>query len=440
MTFDAQVCLIGAGAAGLAAGKALKDRDIVFDWYEKGSYVGGLWQIDNDNGGAAAYATLHLNSSRPRTEYPSYPMPADWADYPPYHQVAQYFEDFADHFGLRERITFNTAVEHVEPLDGGRDGWRVTTSDGRTRTYEHVLVANGHHSSPRTPQFEGRFTGRSFHAHDYRDPSVFAGQRVLVVGVGNSGMDIACDACRTAQSVLLSTRHGVHVIPKYALGKPVDQLSSQVMAYVPFAVERLAYEAIVRLSTGRPQDRGLPEPDHRLLGAHPTVSAELYDRVGHGDITIKPDIERFDGSQVRFVDGSTAEVDLVVFATGYDISLPFLDPAVFDPSGNRMPLYLRIVPPDLPGLWFMGFIQTVGSGIPLTEYQARWVGDIIAGRLQMPDTQTMRAWIAQDQAAMAKRYVRSQRHTMQVDYWRYIRTMKQACNPGGWRSRIGIAR
>ncbi|HPE14106.1 MAG TPA: NAD(P)-binding protein, partial [Actinomycetota bacterium] len=111
-------CVIGAGAAGLAAGKALKDRNIDFDWFEKGSYVGGLWQIDNDNGGAAAYHSLHLNSSRPRTQYPSFPMPEDWADYPPYYQVAQFFEDFADHFGLRDLITFNTAVEKVEPVDG----------------------------------------------------------------------------------------------------------------------------------------------------------------------------------------------------------------------------------------------------------------------------------------------------------------------------------
>jgi hypothetical protein len=439
MVFDAKACVIGAGAAGLAAGKALADRGIHFDWFEKGSYVGGLWQIDNDNGGAAAYRSLHLNSSRPRTQYPSYPMPQDWVDYPPYYQVAQYFEDFAEHFGLRERITFNTAVEHLEPIDDdAASGWRVTTSDGQTRAYEHVLIANGHHSNPKIPHFAGTFAGESFHAHDYRDAGVFADKRVLVIGVGNSGMDIACDACRSAESVLLSTRHGVHVIPKYALGKPVDQLSSQMMAYVPFEVARLAYETIVRIATGRPQDRGLPKPDHRLLGAHPTVSAELYDRVGHGDITMKPDVARFDEQTVHFVDGTTAEVDLVVYATGYTIDLPFLDRALFDPVGNRMPLYLRIVPPDLPGLWFMGFIQTVGSGIPLTEYQALWVGDIIAGRLPMPDARVMRKWIAEDQAAMAKRYVRSERHTMQVDYWRYIRTMKQARQPGGWRDRIPV--
>jgi hypothetical protein len=433
MDFDATACVIGAGAAGLAAGKALAERGVDFDWFEKGSYVGGLWQIDNDNGGAAAYETLHLNSSRPRTEYPSFPMPRDWPDYPRHDHVARYFEAFADHFGLRRRITFNTEVTKAEPADGtglpGANGWRVTAG-GRTRTYRHLLVANGHHSSPKFPRIEGEFTGESFHAHEYRSPQVFAGKRVLVIGVGNSGMDLACDASHLADAVYLSTRHGVHVIPKYALGKPVDQLSASFMAHVPFPLERLSYEALVRVATGSQTKRGMPKPDHRLLGAHPTVSAELLDRVGHGDIVMKPDARRFDGGEVEFADGTTEAVDLLVYATGYTVSLPFLDPAVFDPSGNKMPLYLRIVPPGRPGLWFMGFIQTVGSGIPLTEYQAQWAGDIVSGMLELPPPAEMDRWIAHDQKAMAKRYQRSERHTMQVDYWRYINTMKRARHPG----------
>lgn len=431
--FDATACIIGAGAAGLAAGKALADRGLDFDWFEKGSMVGGLWQIDNDNGAVAAYNSLHLNSSRPRTQYPSFPMPSDWPDYPSHDLVAQYFEEYADAFGLRERITFNTEVTSVEPVPGpgnpGTNGWRVTAG-GSTRTYQDVLIANGHHSSPKIPAFDGEFTGETLHAHDYRDPAIFTGKRVLVIGVGNSGMDISCEASKVADRVFLSTRHGVHVIPKYALGKPVDQLSGPGMAYVPFPIERVLYEAIVRVSTGRPQDRGLPKPDHRLLGAHPTVSAELYDRVGHGDVAIKPDIDRFDGGDVAFVDGSREQVDVVVYATGYNVTLPFLDQELFNPTANELPLYLRVVPVDRPGLFFMGFIQTVGSGIPLTEYQAEWVGDVIVGAVPLPPVAQMQEWIDDDRRATAKRYVRSQRHTMQVDYWRYIRTMKRARRGG----------
>jgi hypothetical protein len=414
--------VIGAGAAGLAAGKALLDAGIDFDWFEKGSFVGGLWQIDNDNGGAAAYESLHTNSSRPLTQYPSFPMPADWPDYPSHELMAQYFEAYADAFGLWEYIRFNTAVERVERLPDG--GWEVTTSDGTTRQYAHVVVANGHHSVPKVPTFPGSFTGRIMHAHDYRTPDIFRGKRVLVVGVGNSGMDIACDASRNAEATYLSTRHGVHVLPKYALGKPIDQLSNPLTAYLPFEVERRLYEAIVRVAAGTPTGRGLPKPDHRLLGAHPTVSAELLDRLGHGEITMKPDITSLDGTTASFVDGTSAEVDLVVLATGYRITFPFLDPALIDPADNQLRLYQRVVPPHLPGLWFVGFIQTVGSGIALFEYQAQWVADLIAGRCSLPSAAEMEHWLAADQRALGKRYLRSTRHTIQVDYWRYIRALQ----------------
>ena len=428
---DATACIIGAGAAGLAMGKALVDRGIDFDWFEKGSMVGGLWQIDNDNGGSPAYDSLHLNSSRPLTQFPSYPMPEDWPDYPRHDLIASYFDDFADHFGLRQRITFHTEVTAVQPDDDRT--WLVTTSDGATRRYRHVLIGNGHHSAPKIPDLPGEFTGESWHAHEYRSPEGLKGKRVLVLGVGNSGMDLACEASRVAATTFLATRHGVHVIPKYALGRPVDQWNSPLTAYLPFEVERLLYEGIIRIATGRPQDRGLPKPDHRLLSAHPTVSAELYDRVGHGDIVMKPNIERLDGDKAEFVDGSVEDIDVLIYATGYQIEFPFLDRDVFDPAGNRMPLYERVVPPHLPGLWFIGFIQTVGSSIPLFEYQAEWVGDLITGACVLPDTGEMEQWIRDDAAAMAKRYLRSDRHTIQVDYWRYIRALKEERRrtPGG---------
>lgn len=428
--FDAQVCLIGAGAAGLPAGKALADRGIAFDWFEKGSMVGGLWRIDNDNSGVAAYKTLHLNSSRPMTQYPSYPMPEDWPDYPPHEMIAAYFQRFAEDNHLLERITFRTEVTSVKPLAGegaaGSHGWAVTVAGGQRRTYRNVMVANGHHGAPNMPDFPGEFTGQTLHAHDYRDPAIFTDKDVVVVGVGNSGMDIACDAAKVAHRVYLVTRHGVHVIPKYAFGKPVDQLGNPLMGYIPFPVERTLYETIMRLSTGRPEDRGLPKPDHRLLHAHPTVSAELYDRVGHGDITMKPGIERLEGDQIRFADDSVVDTDMLVYATGYRISLPFLAPEVYDPAHNAMPLYQRVVSPDRPGLFFIGFIQTVGANIPLFEYQSQWIGDVLTGDAALPSTAEMRDWIAKDQKSMATRYLRSDRHTMQVDYWRYIRAMKEA--------------
>ena len=426
---DVDAVVIGAGAAGVAAAKALAQRGVDYRHLEKGSMVGGLWRIDNDNGGAAAYETLHLNSSRPRTSFPSCPMPEDWPDYPSHDLVADYLQDVADRFGLTERITFNAEVVAVEPLEGdgrpGAHGWRVTTSAGETITTRSVLVANGHHGVPKVPEFTGTFTGTAFHSHDYREPTVFDGQRVLVIGVGNSGMDIACDAAPLATQVLVSTRHGVHVIPKYVFGKPVDQLSSPLTAHLPFAVERVLYELLMRASVGRPQDRGLPAPDHRLLGAHPTVSSRLYDLVGHGDIEVVGDVEAFDGDKVRFVDGRVEPVDVLVYATGYQVSLPFLAPEVLEVRDNELPLYQRVVAPERPGLYLLGFIQTVGASIALMEHQAEWVGDLLTGAAVLPPVDQMRDWIRRDRRAMAKRYLRSQRHTMQVDYWRYIRAIDQ---------------
>lgn len=426
---DVDAVVIGAGSAGLAAAKALSERGVAYRHLEKGSMVGGLWRIDNDNGGAAAYETLHLNSSRTRTGFPSYPMPEDWPDYPSHDLVASYLEDVADRFGLTERITFDAEVVAVEPLEGdgppGANGWRVTTATGEAITTRAVLVANGHHGVPKVPELPGTFTGTAFHSHDYREPTVFDGQRVLVIGVGNSGMDIACDAAPLATHVLVSTRHGVHVIPKYVFGKPVDQLSSPLTAHLPFAVERVLYELLMRASVGRPQDRGLPTPDHRLLGAHPTVSSRLYDLVGHGDIEVVGDVEALEGDEVRFVDGRIEPVDVLVYATGYQVSLPFLADEVLAVRDNELPLYQRVVAPDRPGLYLLGFIQTVGASIALMEHQAEWVGDLLTGAAVLPPVEEMREWIRSDRRAMAKRYLRSERHTLQVDYWRYIRAIER---------------
>jgi dimethylaniline monooxygenase (N-oxide forming) len=433
-TFDTEVCVIGAGPAGLAAARALLDRGIDLRCFEKGSMVGGLWRIDNDNGGSPAYRSLHLNSSRQRTQFPSYPMPEDWPDFPSHELVARYFQSFAEHHDLLEHITFGAEVVAVEPLPGpgdpGDSGWRVRSHDGTEVTCRAVVVANGHHSSPRVPSFPGRFDGVSFHAKDYLEPSVFTDRDVLVVGVGNSGMDIACDAATVAGRVLLATRHGVHVIPKYAFGRPLDHFSTPVTAYLPFPVERALYEVTMRLAVGRPEDRGLPKPDHRLLGAHPTVSAGLLDRVGHGDIEMKPNVAELEGDKIRFVDGSVEPVDVLVYATGYDVTLPFIDPAVLDAPDNVLDLYLRVVPPRRRGLFLVGFVQTVGANIALMEHQAEWIGDLLTGACELPAAEAMETWIADDRRAMTKRYIRSERHTMQVDYWRYIRAIRQARRRG----------
>ena len=417
------VCIIGAGSSGIAACQALQARGIDFDCFEKGSGVGGNWRYENDNGMSAAYRSLFINTSRRTMQYRCYPMPEDLPDFPHHTQIAAYFDDFVDHFGLRERITFNTEVSSVEPADGG--GWTVTLDDGTTRRYRAVLVANGHHWDRRWPDFPGEFDGKQMHAHDYRTPEGFEDRNVLVVGMGNSAMDIASETSRVSRMTYLSARRGAWVIPKYILGKPLTDLVTPLSTRLPFRVQQAITGLLVRLSQGRMEDYGLPKPDHRIGEAHPTVSSELLPRIGHGRVTVKPDIERLMGDRVRFVDGSEERIDVIVYGTGYNITFPFLAPDVLATTGNRVHLCRNVVHPDRPGLYFIGLVQPFGAIMPIAEAQSEWVADLIEGRARLPSRERMVASIERDARRLRKRYVASKRHTIQVDFYPYLRELRR---------------
>ncbi len=425
----APVCVIGAGSSGIAALQVLTARGLEADCFEVGSQVGGNWRYLNDNGMSSAYRSLHINTSRDRMSYAAFPMAADLPTYPSHWQVAAYFDAYVDHFGLRPRIAFRTEVVKVEPAPGG---WAVTlrardehgdAQEPETRRYPHVVVANGHHWDPRWPEpsYPGAetFPGQQLHAHYYRTPDVLAGRRVLVLGIGNSASDIAVESSRVAARTHLAMRRGAHVVPKYLFGMPTDHLTSSPLARGPLRLQQAALSLLLRLAQGRMTDYGLPEPDHAVLHAHPTVSAELLSRLGHGAIDVRPNIDRFEGSTVRFVDGTTAEVDVVVYATGYKVTFPFLDEAVLAPHDNRVPLYRRVVHPDRPGLYFVGLIQPLGAVMPLAEAQSAWVADLVEGTAALPSAREMRRQVQTDQQRQRGRYVPSKRHTIQVDVHAY---------------------
>ncbi len=426
MSTAGRVCIIGAGASGITAAQVLAAKGIDFDCFEMGSGVGGNWRYDNDNGVSSAYRSLHINTSRTAMEYAAYPMPEDYPDYPSHWQIAAYFDDFVDHFGLRERITFRTEVVKVVSTDGGYDV-TIRAVDGsgeaETRHYEHVVVANGHHWDPRWPEpsFPGSetFPGTQMHAHYYRTPDVFEDRRVVVLGIGNSATDIAVESSRVADETYLAMRRGAHVLPKYLFGVPTDHLTSSPLARGPLPMQKLGMKAMLRLAVGRMTDYGLPEPDHDVLEAHPTISADLLTRLGHGDITVKPNIDRFEGSKVFFTDGSGVEADVVVYCTGYRVSFPFLDETVVRAEDNHVDLYRRVVAPEHPGLYFIGLIQPLGAVMPLAEEQSHWVAELIAGEVTLPSVPEMRAQIEAYDAAVRKRYVASKRHTIQVDTHTY---------------------
>jgi hypothetical protein len=414
-----RVCIIGAGSSGITAAQVLHERGIPFDCFEKGSAVGGNWRYENDNGASAAYRSLHINTSRRQMQYAAYPMPDHLPDYPSHWDIARYFDDFVDHFGLRPLITFRTEVTSVVPVDGE---WEVTAG-GVARRYRAVLVANGHHWKPRWPSFPGAFDGEVMHAHDYREADVLVGRRVLVLGIGNSACDIAVESSRVAEKTFLAMRRGAHILPKYLRGRPTDEAGSALLARMPLGVQRALFTSMLRLAQGDPTSFGLPAPDHKLLSAHPTISSDLLPRIGHGEITVKPNIDRYDGPEVVFVDGSRERVDLVVYCTGYHISFPFLAPSVLDPADNQVPLYRRVVHPAYPGLFFVGLLQPLGAVMPLAEAQSRWVADLLQGRCALPSRQEMEREIDSYRRRMAKRFVSSPRHTIEVDFHPYLRSL-----------------
>ena len=423
--------MIGAGSSGIAACQVLAARGLPFDCFEKGSEVGGNWRYENDNGMSSAYRSLHINTSRRLMAYATYPMPDDYPDYPDHFQIARYFDDYVDHFGLREKIRFQTEVKNVVPVDGE---WEVTVEgeDGgeETHRYRAVLVANGHHWDPRWPEppFPGAdaFEGEQVHVHHYREPDALAGKRVLVLGIGNSATDIAVEASRIAEKTFLAMRRGAYVMPKYLNGKPTDEAASKLLTMMPLPVQRFVLARMLGMTAGDMTSYGLPRPDHKLLEAHPTVSAELLSRLGHGDIEVKPNIERFAGGRtVRFADGSEEEIDLVVYCTGYKISFPFFDEELISAADNRLQLYRRVVSVEHPGLYFLGFVQPLGAIMPIAEAQAEWVADLLAGNGTLPPPGEMRAEISSSESKMRKRYVASKRHTIQVDFHPYFRELKR---------------
>jgi cation diffusion facilitator CzcD-associated flavoprotein CzcO len=433
-----RACVIGAGSSGIASCQVLHARGIDFDCFEVGSQVGGNWRYMNDNGMSSAYRSLHINTSRRTMAYATYPMPEDYPDYPSHFQIAEYFDAYVDHFGFRDRIRFRTEVTRVEPAGDGR--WRVRwrgpdSNETGEDTYDAVLVANGHHWDARWPEppFPGQdeFEGEQMHVHDYKTPDVLEGKRVLVLGIGNSACDIAVEASRVADRTFLAMRRGAWVLPKYLKGKPTDELGNALTSRMPLPVVRLFYRRALKTAVGEPMDYGLPEPDHKLAEAHPTISAELLPRLGHGDIEVRPNIAEFPGGRtVRFDDGSEEEIDLVIYCTGYKISFPFFDPGLISARDNEIPLYRRVVSPEHPGLYFIGLLQPLGAIMPLAEAQSEWIADVLEGKASLPDKAKMERVIARERARMARRYVASKRHTIQVDFEPYLRTVHRERHNG----------
>lgn len=362
---ESPVGIIGAGPGGLAAAAALKARGLAFEIVDAGRGVGGIWDIDR--GRTPMYESAHFISSKSLSALPGHPMPADYPDYPRHDRILAYVRSFARAHDLERHATFGVTVTETRRDPDG--GWRLTLDDGSARHYRALCVATGMTWHPSLPDVPGTFTGTAMHAFDYRSPDLFRGKRVLVVGGGNSGCDIACDAARTAERSFISLRRGYHFIPKYVFGTPADVFAHRGPP-LPAWLERRIFAGLVRLLVGDVTRFGLPRPDHAILESHPILNTRLLDHLGHGDLEVRPDVTALEGRRIRFADGTDEEIDLVLWATGYRRVFPFLDDADLD--GPFDP-YLAVAHRRHADLFFMGLFETDGAAYPLFGLQARLV-------------------------------------------------------------------
>jgi cation diffusion facilitator CzcD-associated flavoprotein CzcO len=360
-----QLAVIGAGPVGLAVAKALAARGIPYEQLEADDDLGGNWYH-------GVYETAHIISSKKTTEYADFPMPADYPDFPSARQMLDYLRAYAERFSLRGRIQFDTKVLMCRPLAGGR--WELELASGERRVYKGVVACNGHHWDRRFPEYPGEFAGELFHSKDYKHPGQLAGKRVLVIGGGNSACDVAAEAARVGRGCDLSLRRGYWFLPKTIFGVPLPEL---VPGWTPVWAQRLVLRALLRVVVGRYETYGLPRPDHRIFEAHPTLNSELLHYVKHGRVRPRPDVARFEGRRVHFKDGSSDEFDVVVCATGFRLSFPFLPEGLVPVEGSNALLYGGCALPDYKNLYVVGTAQArYGFGplmTPAAELLARLV-------------------------------------------------------------------
>ena len=439
MAFDGsskpKTCIIGAGCSGFTMAKRLKDKGLPYDCFEMSDNIGGNWYYKNPNGTSPCYQSLHIDTSKWRLAFEDYPVPDDWPDFPHHAQLLQYFHDYVDHFGLRETITFNTAVTNVETLPGGR--WKVTLSTGEAREYDAVAVANGHHWDARMPTYPGHFEGYQVHSHHYRDPFEpydFRGKNVMIVGAGNSAMDISSELSQRpiAKNLFISMRRGVWVLPKYMDGSPADKAA--LPPWLPSKLGRKLARAKIKKTIGMMEDYGLPKPDHEPLDGHPSVSGEFLTRVGCGDIKPKPGIQSLDGDSVVFTDGTREQVDAIVWATGYNVTFPFLKQKELMPQENTFPLYKRMVKPGFETLFFLGLAQPLPTLVNFAEQQSKLVAAALTGEYAFPDAAEMDRVTEADEQLHLGHFYDSPRHRMQVDFGVYVADLLKEIKRGEKRA------
>jgi Flavin-binding monooxygenase-like len=361
----------------LAVAKTFAERGIPFDCFEAEGDIGGIWNLDSPH---AVYASTHLNSSKKLSRYPDFKFPDEMPYYVSAAQAQEYLRAYAAEYGIYDHITFNT---RVTALERAPDGWRVSIEgEDKARLYDGVVVANGHHWHPYVPEYPGAFTGKMLHSHDLKSKAQLKGKRVLVVGAGNSAVDILGDAAQDGEAAIHSMRRTYYFFPKMLFGKPTDAVIDR-LSHVPlprhfmYAIYKLGMWVLI----GSHERYGLPKPDHDLFEAHPTACTTYLDHIVHGRITPKPAIERIEGKRIYFEDETSEEVDLLIWATGFRVNFPFMDDSyVLDEKGNSK-LFIHTFHREWDDFFMCGLFEPAEGGVwQIADYQARLIAAFLVAQ------------------------------------------------------------
>lgn len=421
---NTRVAIIGAGCSGITALKNCLEVGLTqVQCFEQNSEVGGNWIFTAGEGHSSVCETTHIISSKKMSEYRDFPMPEDYPDYPSHRQVLAYFQSYARHFGLYDYIRFNIRVKRA--IKRQDETWQLTLDDGSTHDFDFLLVANGHHNAPRHPEdIKATFTGRYLHSHAYKSNASFTGEKVLVIGGGNSACDCAVEISRVAESVDISIRRPRYIIPKFFLGQPTDTFNKGVINYLPNFLREPLRKLALRIQVGRYRDYGLEEPTTKVTEIHPTLNSELLYKIRHGKVQPRRGINGVEGNQVTFSDGTQSEYDSIVAATGYRIATPFFDADFLNyEEADRIPLWLRMFHPDHPSLVFIGLFQPQGAIWPYADLQGELAAHFMVGAYDLPGDLVARAEADSDE--IQREFAPGKQHTVEVHVHPFERKLQK---------------
>uniref|UniRef100_T1JD35 Flavin-containing monooxygenase n=1 Tax=Strigamia maritima TaxID=126957 RepID=T1JD35_STRMM len=433
-----KICVIGAGVSGLVAVKSCLEEGLNVVCYDMCDSVGGLWNYKDEciEGIGSVMKSTVLNTSKEMTSYSDFPPPKHYPNYMHHSLFCRYLENYAINFRLFPHIRLNTEVIRVQKTEDypTTGQWKITlkekTNEMKEVVFDGVMICSGHYSHPNMPKFPGLdiFRGEKLHAHQYRQENEYRGKRVLVVGFGNSSCDIAVELSKVAKEVYLSTRRGVWLLSRMAVGGlPTDiKYKSRFLNYITHYVAPQITNFIAEFKANMRFNHSVfgIKPKHRFFSQHPTINDEIPIRILTGSLTIKDDVHKFTETGVIFSDDceSVCNIDSVIFATGYRIRFQFLEENIIEQTNNQVNLYKYVFPPQLPHptLAVIGLVQALGALPALTEIQSRWVSRVFKGTCHLPAKSTMIDDIERKRWEINQQYFASDSHTVQVDYIWYL--------------------